>query len=151
MATTTILDDLGIADNFTVRAGVAISGGMWARATSGSWSASVAATGTTAVYDYSAVTVTNVDASGTNTPLGLALKDTASGTSTEFAIIRKGTVILRANGAVTAGGLVAASNAGAATALIANIAADEIGARSPVGRAYTACGSNEFAVVQLTL
>ena len=86
--------DDGQGNLFTAVAGVAVSGGtLYA---TGSYTNTVAAAET---YDYTEVLVTTI-ASGQNCA-GLALYDVASGTSNEVALLRRGIVLARANGAIT--------------------------------------------------
>lgn len=141
----------GDADIFQARTSVNVSGGMFLITASGAASNSVALTGTVAVYNSNQVTATSVVASGLDKPLGLVLQDTASGTSSYVAFLRKGTVILRANVAVTANRGVAASAAAAASSGRIGEALATLSGLSTIGFAYTQAGSNEYAIIRLDM
>lgn len=146
-AYTGIVEDAGVFDTFQGRAGAIISGGTWGAVTSGAWSNLLSVSGTVANYSPNFVTVTTQVASGASIPVGIALQDTASGTSLYSTFLRKGTIILASTGAVVAGNKVGASNAAAGPATVGPTAAYA----DVIGYAYTTAGSGYYALVRLDL
>lgn len=144
-----LLEDIGISDVITVRAGIDISGGMLIAPTSGAWSNAVHSTGTRAVFDENAVTVANVSPSGTVVPMGMALQDKASGTSNYVGVHRKGTMIFPVNGDITEAAYVAAGAAAAASS--ASLGPAGAAVQSQIGIAYGAAASGGYVIVSLNI
>ena len=128
-------------DLFSAVAEGNISGGAFVKA--GSYTSTVTAL-SAAQYDYSKIKV-STGGSGLEC-VGLALYDRASGTTNEVAVLRRGTILIAANGNVQASRQVEPDDAAAA----AQVSTAANAARG-IGRALTTAASGGFCIVNLNL
>jgi hypothetical protein len=145
-----LIEDMGVADIFSVRCGITTSGGQWMVAASGACENAEQASGPVASYTTPAVTVTTHVASGTTLPIGLAIQDCASGTDSYVGVLRKGTVIINTNGNAGVATQQAASNAAEGVAMCCDAGA---AVQSQIGQAYvaSASGASLYTIVSLNL
>lgn len=137
MASPILIDDEGKI--FSAVAEGPISGASWMKA--GSYTSTVTA-GTSAQYSYSKIKLQN-GGSGLNC-VGLALYAAASGST--VAVLRRGTAILPANGDVTAGQTVKASEANGDGAVLGAATAGHV-----IGRGLTEAASGGFTIVNFSV
>lgn len=90
-----------------------------------------------------------VSASGTNFPVGLITGSITSGNG--VTVMKKGTVIMRADGAVDAGAYVVNLNGADCVSTISGTAMSSLNVNQMLGKALTSAGSTEYCIVRLDL
>lgn len=146
-----IIEDDGMS-TFTAKCSGVVSGGNWVVTGSNTLAATLSNSGGTPVFNSDMVNVSQ-GGSGTSRPIGLALANTGSG---EYVgVLKRGIVILPANGTVTAGANLAASAATNGESCVADAAAGSpaFNTNDVIGIAMTEAtsGANNFALVWLNL
>jgi hypothetical protein len=126
---------------FSAVAEGAISGGALLQA--GSYTSTVT-NGSLSIYDYSKIKV-SCGGSGLNCA-GMALYDRASGTTNEVAVLRRGIVIVPANGAVEAGRSIEPSSAGADACVLT-----AANAGRSIGKGLTTAASGGYTIALLNI